>query len=416
MSSWLADTIERAEEVNDWLSPKRKKSLSLLKDTRWPTRKTEAWRYTPVNNIERARFNVVESQGAPATDIPHLNAIDIVFIDGIYNAELSSKHFPEGLTITQLSEGNSSSWALDSFSKTKPERHFFGLINDALATQGCIIDIAADATIEQPIRIAQSFKQGTQTHTRILMRLGERASACVIEQLEGDELCFNTSFAEYQLAASAKLEHYRLAMQCADAISLGGCHFHLAEKAKLNSNLIGFGSQLSRVDYDIIHAGQFTDSKFNVIYLLDGKELFDLHSAIEHTQPNGKSEQNIRCIVADHSNAIFNGRIHIHRDAQKILAEMNNRNLMMSENSEINTKPELEIYADDVRCAHGATIAEIDKEAMFYLQSRGLSRNEAQVLLSFGFINELVDLMNNQAVAQWLRPILKQRFAAMEVS
>jgi Fe-S cluster assembly protein SufD len=247
------------------------------------------------------------------------------------------------------------------------------------------------------------------------MRLGESAKAVVVEQLQGDALCLNTSFAEYQIADKAHLEHYRLAMQSGEAISIGGCHFHLGEASQLESNLIGFGSQLSRVDMDIIHSGEHSNAKLNVIYLLDGKELFDLHSAIEHTKPNGVSEQNVRCIVADRANAIFNGRIHIHRDAQKILAQMNNRTLLLSENAQINTKPELEIYADDVRCAHGATIAQIDEEAMFYLQSRGISRVDAQVLLSFGFINELVDLMNNSAIADWLRPILRQRFANMEI-
>lgn len=415
MSSWLAETITQAKKIEDWLSPKRAQSLALLENTHWPNRKTEAWKYTPVNKIERATFKANSTIQDIATHIPNLEAIELVFVDGIFNAEASSTALPAGLNISQLAEGKNNSWALDSFKSTKPDRHFFGLINDAMATQGCIIEVDSEANIEQPIRIVQSFQQGSQSHTRILMRLGEGSSACVIEQLQGDSLSLNTSFAEYQIADNAKLEHYRLALQCSEAISIGGSHFSLGEHADLDSNLIGFGSQLSRVDIDIIHAGESAHSQLNVIYLLDGKELFDLHSAIEHTKPNGNSEQNVRCIVADHANAIFNGRIHIHRDAQKILAEMNNRNLLMSDDAQINTKPELEIYADDVRCAHGATIAEIDEKAMYYLQSRGISRSDAQVMLSFGFINELVDMMNNQALAQWLRPKLRQRFADMEI-
>jgi Fe-S cluster assembly protein SufD len=131
--------------------------------------------------------------------------------------------------------------------------------------------------------------------------------------------------------------------------------------------------------------------------------------------PNGTTEENVRGIVAGQARVVFNGRIHIHRDAQKTLAELNNRNLLMSADAEINTKPELEIYADDVRCAHGATIAQIDKKALYYLQSRGINRGQAQVMLSFGFINELVDQMPNEALAEWLRPQLRQRFAAMDV-
>ncbi|EPJ49006.1 MAG: feS assembly protein SufD [Osedax symbiont Rs1] len=420
MSNWLAETIHQAEKIDDWLSPKRAQSLSLLKSTAWPTRQTEAWKYTPINVIERAVFKSandpqIQAEQNSCSKIPNLQAIDLIFVDGIFDRSASTQLLPEGLTISSLSEGADLSWALSSFNQTKPKHHFFGLINDTLATQGCIIDVAEDQCIDQPIRIAQSFSLDSQSHTRILVRLGKRAKVTVIEQLQGDQLSFNTSFAEYQIADHAYLEHYRLAMQCEQAISVGGCHFHLGTSSQLNSNLIGFGSQLSRVDMDIIHTGEHSNAKANVIYLLDGKEVFDLHSAIEHTVANGVSEQNIRCIVADRANAIFNGRIHIHRNAQKILAAMNNRNLLLSDNAQINTKPELEIYADDVRCAHSATIAEIDDEAMFYLQSRGVNRGDAQVLLSFGFINELVDQMNNAAIAQWLRPILRQRFANMEI-
>jgi len=415
MSQWLNQALAQANDINDWLAPKRRQSLALLKETPWPSRKTEAWKYTPINKIERAKFATRTASQTKAVEIPNLAAIELCFVDGMFDTTNSSNSLPKGLSVLQLSEGGQTNWALDSFKQTKPDKHFFGLMNDALATQGCIIDIEDSSEIVEPIRIVQSFSLGSQSHTRIMVRLGEASRATVVEHLHGNDLSFNTSFAEYQIADNAYLEHYRLAMQCQDAISVGGCHFKLGHSSQLNSNLIGFGSQLSRVDVDIIHAGEHSDAKFNVIYLLDGREIFDLHSAIEHTVPNGTSEQNVRCIVADHANAIFNGRIHIHRDAQKILAEMNNRNLLMSDDAQVNTKPELEIYADDVRCAHGATMAEIDEKSMYYLQSRGINRSDAQVMLSFGFINDLIDLMQNQAIGDWLRPILRQRFANMEI-
>jgi Fe-S cluster assembly protein SufD len=245
--------------------------------------------------------------------------------------------------------------------------------------------------------------------------LASNASLTVVEDFSGEERSFNTGFAEYVLAESATLEHYRFALQTGAALSVGGSHFNLGDKAKLNSTLVGFGSELSRLDVDVNHTGEHAFAKLNAIYLLDGHELFDLHSTIEHMVPNGTTEENVRGIVADHSRAVFNGRIHIHRDAQKTLAELNNRNLLMSRDAEINTKPELEIYADDVKCAHGATIAEIDKKSLYYLQSRGVSKAQAQIMLSFGFINELVDQMPNQVLAEWLRPQLRQRFAKMEV-
>lgn len=416
MSNWLTQAINQAESLpSDWLSPKRAIALEALRQQSWPSRRTEAWKYTPVNLLERAKFSADSPVAAVDTAIEGLEAIELNLVDGQL-AQLP-RELPEGLTIQSFSSASSDTqaWALEAFNATKPARHLFGLVNDTLAEQGLIIDVAPGAKIETPVRIVQQFSAASQSHHRILMRVGEGASASVIEQLAGDHGCFNTSFAEYQLAEGAKLEHYRLALQTARAISVGGSHFDLASKSELNSSLVGFGSDLSRVDMDIIHSGPHAFAKLNVIYLLDNTELFDLHSCIEHAVPNGTTEENIRVIAADRANAVFNGRIHIHRDAQKTLAEMNNRNLLMSDDAQINTKPELEIYADDVRCAHGATIAEMDDKALYYMQSRGVSRKDAQVMLSFGFINELVDQMPNQALAQWLRPLLRERFANMEV-
>jgi Fe-S cluster assembly protein SufD len=291
----------------------------------------------------------------------------------------------------------------------------FGLVNDVLAADGVVIDVAPGVQIAQPVRIVYRTSAGVQAHARVLVRLGAEAKLAVIEQAEGSDTCFSTYFSEYALGAGASLEHYRFALQTGSAMCVGGCHFSLADKSALNSTLVGFGSDLSRLDVDVIHAGEFAHAKMNAIYLLDGSELFDLHTTIEHAKPNGTTVENVRGIVADKAKAVFNGRIHIHRDAQKTLAELNNRNLLLSENAEINTKPELEIYADDVRCAHGATVAEIDKGALYYLQTRGISRSAAQVMLNFGFINELVDDMPNAALADWLRPLLRDRFARMDV-
>jgi Fe-S cluster assembly protein SufD len=164
-----------------------------------------------------------------------------------------------------------------------------------------------------------------------------------------------------------------------------------------------------------MHNGEHAKAKFNAVYLLGEAEHFDLHSTIEHVMPNGTTLENARGIVGDKAKAVFNGRIHIHRDAQKTLAELHNRNLLLSRRGQINTKPELEIYADDVLCAHGATVAETEEETLYYLLSRGISRSQALVMLNFGFIQELVDQMPNQHLAQWLKPQLQSRFVEMEV-
>ena len=415
MSNWLGSAVTRAESVSDWLSPQRQQSLALLRQAKWPNRKAEAWKYTPLFALEKAEFSTNAQAKANVAVIDGLGSIDIVFVDGKLQSPLSD--LPKGLSVCSLSEANQDdrTRALALFCKAKPKKHFFGLVNDVLAENGVLIDIAEGVSIDRPLRIVSVLTAGKEAHTRVLVRVGRASKATVIEQYSGNEKSFNTGFAEYDVGPQGSLEHYRFALQTQQAMAIGGSHFNLAEKACLNSTVVGFGSELSRVDMDVSHLGEHAFAKLNVIFLLDGKELFDLHSTIEHAVANGTTEENVNSIVASQSRAVFNGRIHIHRDAQKTLAELNNRNLLMSRDAEINTKPELEIYADDVRCAHGATIAEIDKKALYYLQSRGVSRGHAQVMLSFGFINELIDLMPNAALAEWIRPIIRERFAQMEV-
>jgi Fe-S cluster assembly protein SufD len=149
----------------------------------------------------------------------------------------------------------------------------------------------------------------------------------------------------------------------------------------------------------------------NGIYLPRGDEHVDYHTCIEHRVPHCTSSETFRGIIGDSATAVFNGRIHIHRDAQKTRAELSNRNLLTSVQAEVNTKPELEIYADDVQCAHGATVAQLDEMSLHYLRTRGVARAEAQVMLSFGFINEVIDTVRCETLREFLRDLLSSRFA-----
>lgn len=414
MSSWLNQAIDRAGQMDDWLSPKREASLALLRQQQWPTRKTEAWKYTPLHALTDAQFatDKTADNETAVEHIDNLNSIDLLFVNGkLINLP---DNLPEGLEIISLAAADKQGQEriLESFGTIKPQRHLFGLVNDVLTDNGILITTTADTNIEKPLRIVHRVSDDHEAHTRVMVQLGENSQLTVIEHFTADS-GFNTGFAEFDLAHGASLEHYRFALQGKQNISIGGCHFRLGESSELVSTTVGFGSPLTRIDMDVEHAAPHANALINAIYLLNGSELFDLHSTIEHAAPHGTTEENVRGIVAGKSKAVFNGRIHIHRDAQKTLAELNNRNLMLSRDAEIDTKPELEIYADDVRCAHGATIAEVDKKALYYLQSRGIAERQAKIMLSFGFINELVEQMPNQALANWLRPQLRERFADM---
>ncbi|MBU3021797.1 SufD family Fe-S cluster assembly protein [Aestuariibacter sp. A3R04] len=418
MSQWLEQVIDNAQNVSDFLSPARDAALSELKLQGWPGRRTESWRFTPLSSVEKRV--VVENKDvttASAPVIENLEVIDIVFSNGQLITDTASLALPKGVSICQFKDADADQQAAISslYGKVKPQKHTFGLVNDALAENGVFIDVAAGASIEPVMRISNLSSQPCDAHTRLIVRLGDGARATVMEFGEGSCESLTTAFAEYSIGYKAHLEHYRFAMFTGKAKQVGGSHFKLSELASLNSTLVGYGSELSRLDVDIWHAGEFANAKMNAIYLLAENELFDLHSCIEHAVPNGTTEENARGIIGDGAKAVFNGRIHIHRDAQKTLAELNNRNLLLSRRGIINTKPELEIYADDVKCAHGATVAEIDDTALYYLLTRGISRSRALVMLNFGFVQELVAQIPKTAIADWLLPKLSKRFAEMEV-
>ncbi|WP_026376987.1 Fe-S cluster assembly protein SufD [Aestuariibacter salexigens] len=416
MSQWFESAIVRAEQVNDWLSPVRAEALQTLKRASWPTRKTEAWKYLSLRRLEKSEF-AQQQESAQITPeiIEGLDSLDLTFVDGQL-VDLPAD-LPAGLSIVSLQNATDSvkQWAGEIIGDIKPERHLFGLINDTLAQHGVIIDVAEGVSVERPIRISYMSSEGSEAHTRVLVRVASNASVTVIEQAQNKHNSLHTSVAEYAIHEQAELTHYGLMMGGGAAMHVAGMHFRLAQQATLNSHLVGFGSELNRLDVDVQHRGEQADANINAVYLLRDAEVFDLHSTIEHEVPHCTTDENVRGIVADRSKAVFNGRIHIHRDAQKTLAELNNKNLLLSREAQINTKPELEIYADDVKCAHGATVAEIDKKALYYLQSRGISREQALVMLNFGFINALVDEMPHSALAEWLRPILRNRFASMDV-
>ena len=418
MSQWLTQVIDRGQAIDDWLSPLRAQALEALGNAKWPNRRVESWKYTSLAPLEQLELSPSTAVGkAIIENVEGLNSLDLVFVNGKLQSDISLLSLPQGLHISSLLDASDKekNTANALFAKIKPEHHLFGLVNDALAEDGLIIDIDANSKIEQPIRIVNISSDGQESHHRVLVRLGSHASATVIEHGQGEQASFSTGFAEYEIGEQAYLEHYRLAMHTHQAIHIGGCHFSLQQKSQLNSTLIAYGSELSRMDVDIIHNGEHAKAKFNAIYLLGEAENFDLHSTIEHVMPNGTTKENARGIVGDKAKAVFNGRIHIHRNAQKTLAELHNRNLLLSRRGQINTKPELEIYADDVLCAHGATVAETEEETLYYLLSRGISRSQALVMLNFGFIQELVEQMPNQHLAQWLKPQLHSRFVEMEV-
>lgn len=417
MSQFLAHVLEQAKGKQA-LGEIRSQAVTKLQEVTWPTRRTEAWRYTSLHALE----NLVLTGQSPevvveAPYIDQLNSIDLVFVNGQLQSDVDAISLPAGVSVHvfSLQEGASLPEAVvNNLNQVKPAEHLFGLVNDALVDEIVYIEVDAGVQVEQPIRLYNLATEGVESHHRVLVNIKDKAKAAIIEHGAGDGKSVNTAYAEYLIGKEATLEHYRFALHGSEAIHIGGVHFRMGEASHLESQLVGFGSEISRIDTDIVHAEQHATANMNCIYLLAPKEHFDLNSLIDHAVANGTTEQNARGIIGDKARAAFSGRILIRPDAQKTLAELHNRNLLMTRGSQINTKPALEIYADDVQCAHGATIAEIDEGDLYYLMSRGITKQQALVMLNFGFIQELVNKSPNEAIADWLTDLLKERFTRME--
>ena len=311
---------------------------------------------------------------------------------------------------------------LDSFGERVPEGYYpFVTVNAALLSTCLEIVVAAapgDVKVQPPrIVLLNGSSEGSSRalldrhHIRVLMNLTQDAQAELTEIRlgSGSGSVFATSVIEASLEANSRLHHYQFSAAGPTDSIYSAAFVRLGKHARYDFNGQSTGSALLRTDLTIELGAPGAYAAINANMLLNGSNRCDYHTALEHMAPYCESDEQVRSIVSDKGKAVFNGRIHIHRDAQKTRAEMNNRNLLMSPEAEVNTKPELEIYADDVKCAHGATIGQLDANAVFYCKSRGIDEQAARALLSEAFIVETIQLMPGQAQQDLAMDIL-QRF------
>ena len=424
MTDFMQQALTSAADVAPaWLQDWLRDGRGRWEGSNMPTRKTENWKYTSLESLREAFAPAVagvmllEEAGI---DLPELDAYRLVFHNGHYRPDLSGTELPPGVTLVRFADADAEQAARiqeQLGSAAGRGQALFTALNDASQADGVVLDVAADTRVERPLHVVWITGNQGEAFTvnqRLLLVCGRNSHCCVIEQFGGarsEQKAFTNGVTELLLESGASLEHYRLHLEEAAALHIGSVYARLSDRATLNSFHLALGSMLKRIDVVVDHYGQGAHSEVNGVYLPRGSEHIDYHTCTEHRVPNCTSSETFRGIIADEATAVFNGRIHIHRDAQKTRAELSNKNLLTSTRAEINTKPELEIYADDVQCAHGATVAQLDEMALYYLRTRGVSAAEAQVMLSFGFINEVIDTVRNEALRSYLQTILAQRFA-----
>ncbi len=430
--SYVQASTAEIEPKLSWLEGFQRDALVRWETLPFPTRKTEHWKYTNLSVLNRTDFfsaapsNVTPSNAVlEHAKVDGLVSLDLVFVNGFFKEELSGDitGAQDGVSIFRLATASEAQQkqALERLgSVVKDPKHIFSTLNDAQLLDGIFIDVEKNCQSSMPIRIVNiTSEQEAPAHAaqRVFVSLQEGASATLIEHFVGDESSANllsNQLTEVDLGKNAKLSHYRINAEHESALHLGGVHAALDRDATLDSFYLAFGSQLKRIDVVVNHNGEGAHCEMNGVYVPRNNQHVDYHTCIEHAVPRCTTNEVFRGIISDRAKAVFNGRIHIHKDAQKTLAQLSNKNLLTSNKAEINTKPELEIYADDVQCAHGATVAQLDTTSLHYLKTRGISEAEALVMLSFGFINELVNEIELEPIQNYLRPRLSKLFSRDE--
>lgn len=422
MSDFQQTALQLAEQQQspEWLNSLREQGASTWAKASWPTRKTENWKYlslAPLQQYQQLGWGAAaDSHALDEVEQLQLDATRLVFINGRFSSEHSSA-LPAG--VVRFGEANDEQRTLISQHLGRvvdSERHLFAALSNAWAADGVLVHVPRGQRLEKPIYVVNiSTPQRTPVAAsqRLLVVLEDNAEAELIEHYASDvhaQNGFVNSLTEVVVGNNAQVQHYRINLEQEDLLHVGGVHVNLQRDARFHGFSLAQGSRLKRIDYQVNMLGEGAHLDLNGIYLPRNRQVIDYHTNVEHCVPHCTSNEVFRGIIGDSAKAVFNGRIHIHPQAQKTLAELSNKNLLTSRTAEINTKPELEIYADDVRCAHGATISQLDETSMYYLQSRGVSKADAITMLSFGFINELLNQVPEQAVQDYLRPRLVSLF------
>lgn len=424
MSDFLRDALALAPvQPAPWLRATSDRGRDHWLARPLPTRKSEQWKYTPLRALSEGDFlRVAEPVTSASDEVATLagalpDTCVLVFVNGQYSKALSSEALPTGINCTLFSDADTSqqqtiATLLGNIVDT--EKHPFAALSDAVCDEGLLIEVAADQRVEQVLEICHISLPQAQPFTsqqRVLIKADRGAEASIVERYASNtsrQNSFLNSLTEIHLADGARLNHVYLDMAGEDALHIGGVHVELARDAHFGGFQFGLGGVLQRLDIHVHHRVGGSHCEMGGVYLPNRAQLVDFHSCIEHEAPHCTTNEVYRGIVGDSANAVFNGRIHIHPQAQKTNADLSNKNLLTSPNAQVNTKPELEIYADDVKCSHGATVAQLDEKSLYYLRSRGLDRRSAVMMLSYGFIAEVMAQMPLPALKDALQPILER--------
>ncbi len=371
----------------------RKEAFTQLEKTGFPTRKWEDWRFTNVFNISDGEFMISEISDAPQTtpniDSYQMEGVDTVVIyNGHYQKDISS--IPNGVNLLSGLEYMKRKNGNFDRANNSP----FDLLNTAFTDSGMCIVLEKNTLVKSPIRILfiSNGDRSIMVNPRVNVDIGESSSLTFIEQHVGDATSFFQNESVFiTLANNAQLNHVRIQSNSEFTQNMVNLNVNQEYDSHYNFFQLVDGSKLGRSNICVQLDGENAQCNINSLTLSKNNQHIDNNIIVNHNSPQTHSTQFVKSILFDTSTGVFNGRTVVHENAQKITAHQANKNLLLSKKAKMNSNPQLEIYADDVKCSHGSTTGQIDEDALFYLQSRGINKQDAMELMVTGFANEVLD-------------------------
>jgi Fe-S cluster assembly protein SufD len=412
-------------EKEHFIHQQRKEAIENFSKLNFPNTKDEEWKYTNISPLLNYKFiSAKKDSDDKKIDISSfLFSKDehsvITFINGIYSEKSSKiKDLPDGVVIDNLLavEKNNPELVKKYFGKfASTNDNIFTALGTAFVSDGVFIHIPDNKVIEDIIHvlyITDTNEEIIVVQPRNLIVAGKNSQATVIEHYLSltDSTYFTNSVTEVIAEENSFIDHIKLQEESRNAFHISRMEIDQERNSNFTSHAISFGAQISRNDINARFNDEGGECTLNGLFLTEDKQLFDTHTLIDHAMPHCNSHEHYKGILNDKSRGVFNGKVMVRKDAQKTNAFQQNNNIILTKDALVNTKPQLEIFADDVKCSHGATVGQLDMDAMFYLKSRGIGDDAAKAILIHAFASDVVKSIKVEAIRNYLEEILNKRF------
>jgi Fe-S cluster assembly protein SufD len=388
-------------EKDDYLKQLRDGAAKWVRHSVIPNTREEEWRFTDLSSLKQVDFKLgmFQKTSLESDILPEVSQ-QLVFVNGVYSPDLSNtENLPSGLIVGNL-DVLSSEIVGEYLAQAEGAKEVFTALNTAALNDVAVVWVGKNVVVEKPIHllfISVSGESATISQPRVLVVAESNSQVTLIEEYiassQNEGVYFTNSVTEIWVNENAQVSHNRIAREGAAAFHVGKTAVTQARYSRYSCNAVTVGGKISRHNLEILQTGEQTETTLNGLTVIADNQLADTHSALSLNHPHGVSKQLHKCIIGDRAHGVFNGKIFVPKLAQLTNASQLNRNLLLSSKSRIDTKPQLEITADNVKCAHGATVSQLEDDQIFYLQSRGIDENNARKLLVNGFAMEVINFI-----------------------